>query len=72
MANLEFNAVKAIAAAYDSVALINELNAKENKTQEELDTLSRNKKHIEIMLAKPEFFNALTDAQKTELNIAKS
>ena len=72
MANLEFNAVKAIAAAYDSVGLISTLKAKENKTQEELDTLSRNKKHIEIMLAKPEFFSALSEAQKNELNVAKS
>jgi len=58
---------KSILAAYDSVNLINELKAKESLTEEEVDRLDRNKKHIEIMLAKEWFSNGLTKAQKTEL-----
>jgi hypothetical protein len=55
-------------AAYDSVKLINELNLIEELSKEEKDTLSRNKEHIEIMLAKKWFFNALTEDQKVELS----
>ena len=55
-------------AAYDSVKLINELNLIEELSKEEKDTLSRNKEHIEIMLAKEWFFNALTEDQKVELS----
>lgn len=56
-----------IAAAYDSVSLINELQAQEVITEEEVDTLSRNKEHISIMLGKDWFVGGLTAAQKTEL-----
>ena len=56
-----------IAAAYDSVSLINELQAQEVITEEEVDTLSRNKEHISIMLEKDWFVGGLTAAQKTEL-----
>ena len=58
---------KSILAAYDSVNLINELKAKESLTQEETNTLDRNKKHIEIMLGYEWFANGLTKAQKKEL-----
>lgn len=58
---------KSVLAAYDSVALINELVAKESLSEEETDTLVRNKKHIEIMLTKEWFATALTTEQKTEL-----
>lgn len=58
---------KSILAAYDSVNLINKLKAKESLTEEEVDRLDRNKKHIEIMLAKEWFSNGLTKAQKKEL-----
>lgn len=56
-----------ISAAYDSVNLINELQAKEVITEEELDSLNRNKEHISIMLGKDWFVAGLTSAQKTEL-----
>lgn len=54
-------------AAYDSVNLINELNLIEELSEEEKDTLDRNKEHLKIMLAKEWFFNALTEEQKVEL-----
>jgi hypothetical protein len=55
-------------AAYDSVNLINELNLIEELSDEQKDTLSRNKEHIKIMLEKEWFFNALTEEQKVELS----
>jgi hypothetical protein len=39
-------------AAMDSVNLINDLMAKDSRTAEELDTVDRNVRHLEIMLAK--------------------
>jgi len=59
---------KSVLAAYDSVALITELKAKETLTEEEADTLKRNKEHIKIMLAKDYFVAALTKKQNTELS----
>jgi hypothetical protein len=59
------NSVK---AAYDSVNLINELNLIEELSDEQKDTLSRNKEHIKIMLEKEWFYNALTEEQKVELS----
>lgn len=56
-----------ISAAYDSVNLINELQAQEVMTAEDSDTLNRNKEHISIMLGKDWFVGGLTAAQKTEL-----
>jgi len=60
-------AAKSVSAAYDSVNLIVELKAKESLTEEEVDRLERNKKHIEIMLGKEWFAKALTAKQKAEL-----
>ena len=39
-------------AALDSVTLVNELAAKEELTQEERDTISRNVEHLRIMEGK--------------------
>ena len=58
---------KSILAAYDSVNLINELNSKESKTEEDLESIVRNKEHIKIMLDKDYFVSALTAEQKLEL-----
>ena len=44
-------------AAMDSVALIIELNKKDTLTDEEKDTLARNKEHIRIMIARGWFSN---------------
>jgi hypothetical protein len=58
---------KSVLASYDSVNLINELNSKETKTEEDLDSIDRNKEHIKIMLGKDWFVEALTTEQKAEL-----
>jgi hypothetical protein len=57
-----------VKAAYDSVGLINKLNLIAELSNEEKDTLDRNKEHLKIMLAKEWFFNALTEEQKVELS----
>jgi hypothetical protein len=58
---------KSVSAAYDSVALITELKAKESLTEEETSTLARNEEHIRIMLSKEWFVAGLTKKQVTEL-----
>lgn len=56
-----------ITNAYDSVTVIDDLNALDNLDADEQDRLDRNKEHIRIMLAKTWFDGGLTDAQRTEL-----
>lgn len=58
---------KSVAAAYDSINLLNELKAKEVLTEEEVTTLARNEEHVRIMLGKEWFVAGLTKKQKTEL-----
>ncbi len=58
---------KSVAAAYDSVALLNELKAKESLTIEEVDAQRRNEEHIRIMMGKEWFVAGLTKKQVTEL-----
>lgn len=58
---------KSISAAYDSVALIAELNAKETLTEEETAIVTRNVEHIRIMMGKEWFVEGLTNLQITEL-----
>ena len=60
-------AARSVLAAYDSVALINELKAKPELTEEETAAIERNEEHLRIMLAKEWFVEELTPAQKTEL-----
>ena len=59
---------RSISAAFDSVNLINELNAKPSLTEEEQDRLDRNKEHLVIMLGKDWFEAGLTEQQKTDIN----
>lgn len=56
-----------VKATYDSVGLINKLNLIAELSNEEKDTLDRNKEHIKIMLTKEWFFSVLTEEQKVEL-----
>ena len=58
---------QSVSAAYDSVNLINELNSKESKTEEDTEAINRNKEHVKIMLGKDWFVEALTTEQKAEL-----
>ena len=60
-------AARSVLAAYDSVALIAELKAKPELTEEETAAIERNKEQLRIMLAKEWFVEELTPAQKTEL-----
>jgi hypothetical protein len=58
---------QSVSAAYDSVALLAELKAKETLTEEEAATITRNEGHIRIMMAKEWFVGGLTKKQVTEL-----
>ncbi len=63
--------VKSVLAAYDSVALINELRAKAELTEEDNNAITRNVEHIAIMLGKEWFVESLNTAQKAELEAIK-
>jgi hypothetical protein len=54
-------------AAFDSVNLINKINALAETTQEDLDTLDRNVQHLEIMMAKDWFVAELTLEEKEQI-----
>jgi len=60
-------AAQSVSAAYDSVAIINQLKTKKKKSDEEKDMLARNEEHIRIMMGKVWFVAALTDEQIVEL-----
>jgi len=57
-----------VSALYDSVNLINELQAIESPTEEQTETIERNTKHLEVMMGKEDFVALLTEAQITEIN----
>ena len=61
---------KSISAAFDSVNLINDLQQKQSLTQEEQDRVDRNKEHLNIMLNKDWFEQALTQQQKQQIQAA--
>jgi len=58
---------KHISALYDSVNLINELQAIESPTEEQTDTINRNIEHLEIMMGKEDFVALLTEEQIAEV-----
>jgi hypothetical protein len=58
---------KSVNAAFDSVNLINEINALTEKTEEDLDTLDRNVRHLEIMMEKDWFVAELTPEEKEQI-----
>ena len=60
------NPEKAISAAFDSVNLINNL-IMEEITDNKKNTVDRNVKHLELMLRKEFFTEALTPTQKDEI-----
>lgn len=59
---------KHIKSAYDSVDLINELQLKQNPTQQETERIQRNIEHLKIMMSKEWFVSGLKVAQKKQLN----
>ena len=60
------NPEKAVSAAYDSVNLINKL-VLETIDDKKKSTVDRNVKHLEVMLTKEFFTEALTAEQTTEI-----
>ena len=58
---------KHITAAFDSVNLINK-TITDPVTEETKNTVERNFQHLEIMMAKDWFANALTPTQTTDIN----
>jgi hypothetical protein len=60
------NPEKSISAAFDSVNLINKLIL-ETADDKKKSNVDRNVKHLEIMLTKEFFTEALTAEQKTEI-----
>jgi hypothetical protein len=65
-------ATKDIKAMYDSVALIEELNATPNLDEEQLDRLDLNIRHIEIMLGKPHIKESGEDLSAFEAIVGSS
>ena len=65
------NSEKSISAAFDSVVLINKLVA-ETADDKKKSAVERNVKHLELMLTKEFFTDALTDSQKTEIETSIS
>lgn len=59
---------KHVSALYDSVNLINELQAIESPTEEQTDSINRNIEHLEIMMGKEDFVALLTEEQIAEVN----
>ena len=52
---------QSVSAAFDSVNLINEINAQEERTQYDLDTIERNVEHLRIMMGEEWFYNSLNE-----------
>ena len=60
------NPTKSISAAFDSVTLINKLVV-ETANDKNKANVERNVKHLELMLTKEFFADALTSSQKSEI-----
>lgn len=59
---------QSISAAFDSVNLVAELKAKASVTEDEQGTIDRNVEHLNIMLGKEWFAEALTAEQAAQIN----
>ena len=59
---------QSISAAFDSVNLVAELKAKASVTEDEQGTIDRNVEHLNIMLGKDWFAEALTAEQTEQIN----
>lgn len=57
-----------ITHAFHSVDLCNTLVAEGINSETNKDTVRRNKEHLQIMLNKEEFANALTSQQRTDID----
>lgn len=59
---------QSISAAFDSVNLVAELKAKASVTEDEQGAIDRNVEHLNIMLGKEWFAEALTAEQAEQIN----
>jgi len=59
---------QSISAAFDSVNLVAELKANASVTEDEQGTIDRNVEHLNIMLGKEWFAEALTAEQAEQIN----
>lgn len=59
--------LKHVNDAFDSVNLINGLNAKESLTADETKDKERNQWHLSLMIEKDWFLEALTDEQEQQI-----
>jgi len=58
---------KSISAAFDSVNLIKEINLEVSPSEEQVASKLRNQEHLNIMLGKDDFKNALTIEQEAQI-----
>lgn len=56
-----------VLGAFDCVALIVKLQNEQNLTQKQQDTITRNVQHLQIMLSKAWFTQALTSQQLADI-----
>ncbi len=59
----EMNIEKEISSIFDSVDLINKLNLIDDKSQEDIDCLTRNVEHLKIKMNQVEFVEILNENQ---------
>jgi hypothetical protein len=59
----EINIEKEISSIFDSVDLINKLNLIDDKSQEDIDCLTRNVEHLKIKMNQVEFVEILNENQ---------
>jgi hypothetical protein len=62
------NIEKEISSTFDSVELINKLNLIENKSQEDIDCISRNVEHLKIKMNQTSFVELLNNYQIEIIN----
>jgi len=64
----EIDIPQSISAAFDSVNLINELNVISELTEKQIKIKSINVSHLQLMMSKDWFVDALTEEQTNKIN----
>jgi len=64
----EIDVPQSISAAFDSVNLINELNVISELTEIQIKIKSVNVRHLQLMMSKDWFVDALTEEQTNQIN----
>ena len=65
---VEINIPQSISAAFDSVNLINQLNSLGMLDEKQNKSKQRNISHLQLMMTKDWFIEALTEEQTTQIN----